>query len=198
MNLDSLRTLFRDKEKPFLTRILLLFCLGAALLLAGVFFDRPETNRQLESIIAVETAGEHTVSEPDYERMLERRLSEVLSLVQGAGRVEVMLTLSQSREIVLAEDVTSNESLVKEVDSAGGNRENHSLSKDMRTILIQSPRGGQEPIILREMVPRVEGVIIVAEGGDDVFVREALMRAARTVLGVDIHKVQVLQRQITE
>jgi len=161
--------------------------------LASTLFDRPEPQRQTEGAGFAETVREQHVTEQNYERVLERRLQEVLSLVNGAGQVEVMLTLSGSREIILAEDTTTNESSVKEVDSAGGSRENHSLAKDMRTILIQSPGGGQEPIILREIVPKVEGVIIVAEGGDDVFVKEALMRAASTVLGVDIHRVRVLK-----
>jgi len=39
----------------------------------------------------------------------------------------------------------------------------------------------------------VEGVIIVAEGGDDILIKEALMNAAKTVLGIEMHKVQVLK-----
>lgn len=193
MNLDSLRTLFADKQKPFLTRLVLLFCLGIGLLVVSTFWDRSEPSRPIESVSIAAQPSEHTAAAYAYERVLERRLSEVLSMVHGAGRVEVMLTFSQSREIILAEDAVVNETSIKEEDSAGGSRESSSLAKDMRTILVQSPGGGQEPIILREIVPRVEGVIIVAEGGDSVFIREALMRAATTVLGVDIHRVQVLQ-----
>jgi len=198
MNLDSLRKHFQGQGKPFLTRILLLFSLGVVLLLASTFLGRPEAQRQTESELTIISVGEPTSDESDYEKILERRLAEILSLVQGAGRVEVMLTLSNSREIILAEDLVSNESLIRETDSAGGNRESHSLSKDMRTILVGPPGGSQEPIILREILPRVEGVIIVAEGGDDAFVREALIRATRTVLGVDIHRVQVLQRKLAD
>ena len=192
MNLDSLRAMFTDKQKPFLTRLILLFCLGMALLLGSTFLDRRESDSRVESVASMSTSYE-PAAVTSYERTLELRLAEVLSLVHGAGRVEVMLTLSGSREIILAEDTVVNESKINEEDSAGGSRESHSLAKDIRTILVQSPRGGQEPIILREIMPKVEGVIIVAEGGDNVFVREALMRAATTVLGVDIHRVQVLQ-----
>ena len=193
MNLDSLRTLFKDKEKPFLMRLLLLFCLGVAILVASTFLDSFKTGNGSENLISNEKPDSYAAISDNYERTLEKRLSEVLSLVHGAGNVEVMLTLSYSSEIILAEDLTSNEVFVKEVDSAGGTRENHTLIKDMRTILVQSPGGGQEPIILREIVPKVEGVIIVSEGGDDIFVKEALINAAKTVLGVDIHKVQVLK-----
>ena len=192
MNLNSLRALFTDKQKPFLTRLILLFCLGIALLVGSTFLGREEPERQTESMTITTGLNEPDATPAD-ERSLERRLSEVLSMVDGAGEVEVMLTFSHTREIVLAEDAIINETSVKEEDSAGGSRESHSLSKDTRTILVQSPRGGQEPIILREIVPKVEGVIIVSEGGDNVFVREALIRATTTVLGVDIHRVQVLQ-----
>ena len=196
MNLNSLRALFTDKQKPFLTRLILLFCSGIALLIGSTFFDRDEGVAQIETAPIISTQSEPAAA--NSELYLERRLANVLSLVEGAGKVEVMLTFSQSREIVLAEDGVINESSIKEEDSAGGSRESSTSSKDMRTILVQSPRGGQEPIILREIVPRVEGVIIVAQGGDNVFVREALMHATRTVLGVDIHRVQVLQMQSTD
>jgi len=192
MKLDSLRTLFTDKQKPFMTRIMLLFCLGVALLVGSAFLGRDTPSRPPESIITSGVQSELAPISSD-ERSLERRLSEILSMVEGAGSVEVMLTFSQSREIVLAENTTLNETSVKEEDSAGGSRDSHTLSRDERTILIQSPGGAQEPIILREIVPSVEGVIIVSEGGDNVFVREALIRAATVVLGVDIHRVQVLQ-----
>ncbi|MCL2564294.1 MAG: hypothetical protein FWE24_00590 [Defluviitaleaceae bacterium] len=190
---DSFVKPFRDKESPHLKKLLLFFCLGAAILLASTFFYGSEAERQSEGTGLAEIIREQHTGGSNYERELEKRLQEVLALINGAGEVEVMLTFSGSREIILAEDVTTNESTVIEVDSAGGTRENRSLANDIRTILVQSSRGGQEPIILREIVPKVEGVIIVAEGGDDIFVKEALMRATSTVLGVDIHRVRVLQ-----
>jgi stage III sporulation protein AG len=202
MSFDSLRAHFNNKENPFLKKLLLLFCLGAALLLGSTFFDSlvSQTSRGDEESEGPSMNFSYTkeAEEWSHEESLERRLSDVLSLVNGAGQVEVMLTLSGSREIILAEDVVLNESHLRETDAGGGTRENQSLSKDTRTILISGHGQTAEPIVVREILPRVEGVIIVAEGGDDVFVREALMRAATTVLGVDIHRVQVLTRKPTQ
>jgi len=195
MNMDSLRTLFKDKQKPFMTRLVLMFCLGVALLIGSTFLNRDDSDRQMPAAMILPSPSEPALTASE-ELTLERRLSQILSMVEGAGNVEVMLTFSQLREVVLAEDVAVNETSIKEEDSSGGSRESSSLSRDERTILVPSPGGGQEPIILREIVPRVEGVIIVSEGGDNVFVREALIRAATTVLGVDIHRVQVLQMSL--
>jgi len=194
MNPDSLRTLFTDK-RSFIMRLILLFCLGVVLLVASTFMGRDDPYVATQSTPITERQNEPTIA-PSDEIALERRLSEILSLVEGAGTVEVMLTFSQSREVILAQDTTINESSIKEEDSAGGTRESHTLANDARTILLPRPGGGQEPIILREIVPKVEGVIIVSEGGDNVFVREALIRAAMAVLGVDIHRVQVLQMNV--
>ncbi|MCL1787241.1 MAG: stage III sporulation protein AG, partial [Defluviitaleaceae bacterium] len=53
-------------------------------------------------------------------------------------------------------------------------------------------QGVGTPLVLREVEPRIEGIVIIAEGGDSPFVRDALTRAARAVLGLEAHMIQVL------
>jgi stage III sporulation protein AG len=49
------------------------------------------------------------------------------------------------------------------------------------------------PLVLREVQPKIEGVIIIAEGGDNILVKEALTNAAEAVLGLDISNVQIFK-----
>ena len=126
------------------------------------------------------------------ERALEERLEEIFSLVDGAGKVRVLVSPMGGREMVFATDTNVSRSDVDEQDAQGGTREQRQYQHQESTVTIGS--GAHErPLVLREIMPRVEGIVIIAEGGDDVHVRDALTRAAQTVLGLGAHRVQVLK-----
>jgi len=126
------------------------------------------------------------------ERALEEDLEAFLSLVYGAGRVRVMVSAFAGRETVFAVDTTSNRSYVLEKDAQGGTRDQRQHSTQEQTVIITDRNGLDQPLILRELEHRIEGIVIIAEGGDDAFIRDALTRAAMAVLGVEAHRVQVL------
>ena len=128
-----------------------------------------------------------------YEAVLEKRMEDALSQIDGAGRVKVLLTLSYGREIVVAEDKTSNESITKDTDTQGGGRITESSNIEEKTIIVTGKDGVSAPLVLREVQPKIEGVVIIAEGGDNVFVKQALTSAAEAVLGLDMAKVQVFK-----
>jgi len=126
------------------------------------------------------------------EQALADELEAFFSLVEGAGRVRVMLSAPTNRETVFAIDSTTSRSYTLEEDAQGGQRDHRQSSTQEQTVIISDRNGVDQPLILREIAPRVEGIVIIAEGGDNPFVRDALTRAAMAVLGVEAHKVQVL------
>jgi len=126
------------------------------------------------------------------ERALEEELEAFLSLVNGAGRVRVMVSSFGGRETVFAVDTNSSHSYVVEEDAQGGTRDQRQHTTQEQTVIITDRNGLDQPLILREIDHRIEGVVIIAEGGDDPFVRDALTRAAMAVLGADAHRIQVL------
>jgi len=127
------------------------------------------------------------------ERALETRLEEFFSLVDGAGKVRVMISPLTGRETVVAVDTNRSESATKETDSQGGTRETNQYQSQEQTVIITDRQGTDRPLVLREVEPQISGIVIIAQGGDCPFVRDALTRAARAVLGLDAHMVQVLQ-----
>jgi len=194
--MDKLRKLFKGKNKNTITNLAVAATIGILLLVMnGEFFGEKEENAEVrvlpeEAGNSIETISRQIPS--THEGILEARLEEAFSHVQGVGEVRVMLTLAHGREIVIAEDILLNESNTSEVDASGGTREVSTTSLNSNKIIIGGS-GGHQPLILKEIEPQVEGVIIIAEGGDNVTVREALINATRTVLGIDAHRVQVLQ-----
>jgi len=132
----------------------------------------------------------HAVYAPEH--LLETRLEEFLSLVEGAGKVRVMISPPQGRETVFAIDGSYSQSFSKEEDSQGGTRETRQYQNQEQTVIITDRQGVDRPLVVREIEPQIQGIVIIAQGGDCPFVRDALTRAARAVLGLDAHMVQVL------
>ena len=107
-------------------------------------------------------------------------LEKTLSQVEGAGKVKVLISYSQSGEKILAYDMESN---INEKDNG---KENNSKSEVVYD-------GNKMPAILKEYMPKVEGVIIVAQGGNIENVKKQLIAGTVALLGIDSHKIEVLK-----
>lgn len=132
------------------------------------------------------------------EQALEARLEEFFSLIEGAGRVRVMISPLTGRETVFAVDVNSSQSSSKEQDAQGGMRETQQYQSQQQTVVITDRQGTDRPLVVREIDAQISGIAIIAEGGDNPFVRDALNRAARAMLGLEPHMIQVLTGSFTD
>jgi len=192
--MNFLRKYTQAKDKKIVIYLVMLAAAGVLLMMWG----RSDRSLPIPDE-GVEITNEPEVSPPPLaqdiraERALEEELEEFFSLVQGAGRVRVMISALGDRETVFAVDSTSSRSHIIEEDAAGGTRDQRQYSTQEQTVIITDQNGRNQPLILREIAPRVQGIVIIAEGGDDPFVRDALTRAAMAVLGVEAHRVQVLE-----
>jgi len=191
--MNPLRKLAESKDKKIVIYLVMLVAAGVLLMMWG----RSDRNEApiLETELALPPESMESTPPPVHhraERALEEELEEFLSLVAGAGRVRVMISALGDRETIFAVDSTENRSHIIEEDAQGGTRDQRQYSTQEQTVIITDRNGIDQPLVLREISPRVEGIVIIAEGGDDPFVRDALTRAAMAVLGVEAHRVQVL------
>ncbi len=125
---------------------------------------------------------------------IEENLRSILSQIKGAGRVDVMITFVSGSESVPAVDVNSSENSTQEKDKEGGSRDIKENSRD-RSIVYEESQGVKKPFVVKEILPKVKGVVIVADGGGDAEVRSNLTKAAEALLEVAAHKIQVFQRR---
>ena len=128
----------------------------------------------------------------NYEEYIEGRVKRILSKIQGAGTVEVMITLKGTSEKVLVSEDSITDNVVRETDSSGGVRESNNYSSEQK-YLYEEAADGSSPYVARELTPEIEGVVIIAQGGADAAVAANLTKAAQALLGVEIHKIQVLK-----
>lgn len=174
------------------TDLLVLLFAGVLLLTCGnLFFDGPGSKPS-------KTEGEETVvaavfKEQSREEDLETRLAALFAKVEGAGAVQVMVTMQSGEEKVVAEEVKAEESFTTETASGGDTRQITSSSAENKIVLLENADGSTTPLVLKQAEAAVEGVVIVAEGGDDILVKDALSKAAQALLGVPAHKVEILK-----
>lgn len=120
---------------------------------------------------------------------LEDRLANILTEIEGAGKVSVMITYETTSEVVTADKVDTHTTTSGVGDGTVTNTTSNS------TPIIVTGVDGSEVIILQEKMPQIKGVIIVAEGADNVAVKMRLMSATSTVLGVNANSIQIFTRR---
>ncbi len=176
----------QSKNKKNGNLLFLIFLIGIVFLLIGGslkdFTGVAEETEESEPTLQLLESPQSTSASD-----LEVRLSDILSKVEGAGAVEVMVTYKSSEEKILAvdsylEQSGSNE-LGKEVTS----------KEEISTVLVEDASRSTEPFVIAEKMPAVEGVIIVAEGGDNSIIQQGLHSAVQAVLGVEAHKITILK-----
>jgi len=124
---------------------------------------------------------------------MENKLKNILKKVSGIGEVEVMITLKASGKQIPLKDYPSIEESLNEVDGEGGSRTNNSVKRDESTVLVGDGKGGEAPYILQETEPEVEGVLVIAEGGDNVQIIIDIIEAVEVLFNVPAHKVKVMK-----
>lgn len=128
-----------------------------------------------------------------YIEEMESKLCGILKKVSGIGEVEVMITLKNSKEQVPLKDRPYTQEGLNELDGEGGNRSNNKVQRDESTVLVTGDDGNEVPYIISEIEPEVEGVLVVAEGGDDAEIIMDIMETVEVLFDVPAHKVKVMR-----
>ena len=124
-----------------------------------------------------------------YQAELERELKAILETVQGAGQVKVMVVLEDTGEKVVEKDVQSESSSVRDAGESEGNTSEDSFSSQENTVM----ESGQTPWVAREILPRVTGIAVVAQGGENATVKSEISSLLEALFGLPAHKIKVLE-----
>lgn len=163
---------------------LILFLVGILLIVIAVPVEKESTENTEESA----TNLEYETSENEYVSQMEAQLERVLRKVEGVGEVSVMITISETSEKIIEKDEETS------VQTSSGESSGTSSSTDRRETSVYSGSSGSEsPYVIKEISPQVEGVVVVAEGGDNAVVIESISEAVQALFGIDPHKIKVMK-----
>lgn len=168
----------------------LMLLLASGLLLVVISWP---AGKKEQTPVESQPSGEST-TRLSYEEQLERRLTGILSQVDGAGEVQVMVTLKNGGEKVLQENISRTDKQVEETDSNGGMRSQTEHSSTSDTLLVGGSSGNGSPYVVQERVPEVEGVLVLAEGAEKATVKTEITEAVQALFPIEVHKIRVLKR----
>ena len=105
---------------------------------------------------------------------LEEKLTKTLSLVEGAGKVEVIINASSGVKTVLA-----TKKVISEI--------NGQKTIEETPIIVNG-----KTVVLYEEFPDITGVIIVAEGGNKIATINKLQQATISLLKIDVSQIEIM------
>ena len=123
---------------------------------------------------------------------IERKLEDILEKIDGAGDVKVMMTYQDSGTQVVEKDKNTSENSLEESDSTGGVRSTKEQQLQESTVYEEAD-AGNTPFVSKELLPKVEGILIVASGGDNQKVKQNISEAVLALFQVEAHRIKIVK-----
>lgn len=186
-----------SKKRKLIENAIAIIIFGIILLIAAssLFSGKGQDKEGDSTNGTQEVAAASRTSEIQAEGTDEKEMETILSQIEGAGKVTVMITYSSGKEVVPAYDSKSTENSTDEKDSGGGTRSIQQSDQE-NSVVFQDEQGGtKKPVLLKEKMPEVKGVVVVADGGGNPQVCEKLTKAVQVLVDVPIHRIQVFARK---
>ncbi len=150
------------KNNKFLQYGLIIFIILAVILF--IFLSKDSKTTSLENKTEMEL----------YVSNLENKLSSVLSEVEGAGEVKVVITVDGGIETILASKTTTTE------------------TQNGKEIVETPILVNGKTVVLKELYPKIKGVLIVSEGAKNLVVLSKIQQATVSLLNVNVNQVEIL------
>lgn len=166
-----LENLIKKRNK---TDFVILILLGVMVMIVAMPSGTKKTQTQQETQTPV------IQNETDEKQQLEEQLQKLLEKMDGVGKVRVMLTFSDDGEDKLDKNITENGTQTEE------------------TTVVYDTKDAQQPYVIRREKPKVEGVVVVAEGGGNVQTVTQISNAVMSLFSVEAHKVVVVKMSVQE
>lgn len=155
--------------------------------LLGIFFIFLSSGKtQTEQKKTVETTPS-VFSAEELSEQTEKKLSAFISKISGAGRCSVMVTYENGIEYVYANESKSTSDVM---DEGEGGKKQEKIAEESKPVVIDAGKG-KEALRIKEIQPKVRGVIVVCDGADNIEVRQKVIDAVTTALDISSAKVYV-------
>ena len=146
-------------------------------------------NQVSESVAGTEKRTDNYAEQ--YTANMELRLKEILENVDGAGAVQVMITVKNNGEQVVEKDKSYSESKTIQSGDGGKNTTTANTSRSESTVYDRTNSGS--PYVVKQLEPEIEGVLVAAQGAGDETVVNEITYAVQVLFDVPVHKIKVVK-----
>ena len=208
---NRLREIWEKKIRPYVKKenLILLILVGILLLVIAIPADHKtgsskvvkasETEQQTEVRGKAKTSERiddtnqaefpPEMGEEDYRKMLQKEVTMILSQIDGAGEVAVMITFKESKEKVVEKDSKKTQKQTGEM-ALNGTEKSAGESDSQESTVMDS---GEDPFVIKSLYPKIEGVLVLAQGVGKGHVRADITEAVQALFGVEAHRIKVLR-----
>lgn len=163
------------------TDFLILLLAGVLVMVIAIPAGEPRRSKTAGEM-QQEEDGSTNLAEPreDYRSKLQSQLEELLSEMEGVGACRVMITLEDDGQTYVDKDLRAQE---------GGREE--------ETVVFRQA-DGEAPYVIRQRLPKVAGVVVVAQGGGSAKVVTDISNAVMSLFQIEAHKITVVKMSVQE
>ena len=126
---------------------------------------------------------------------LEENLEDILSKIAGVGKVKVLVTYSETSEVVAMYNEKNTLNNTEETDTNGGVRKIEKTDTD-KEIIYEEKNGQKTPITQKVIMPKIEGAIVTAEGASNPAIKTNIIQAVSAATGISTYRIQVFEMSI--
>lgn len=127
-----------------------------------------------------------------YASYLEKKLGNALIAINGAGRVKVIVTLEDVGSCIVEKDI----SYQRDNDSENNGNVSSSAARyedQEKTVYTVDSQGRDIPYISKQLLPSIEGILIVTDGADRENVKKQMEDAVLSLFDLDEHKIAIVK-----
>ena len=163
--------------------VFLILLVIVMVMMNSIFSKEKTTSESIPVVSKVET------EEISFERKLER----ILSTINGVNNVSVLIAYEDTVEKVPLYDTKEITTITEEVDQNGGERKTKEVNNEYA--IAYEENGSQKIALMKQnILPKMMGVIVTAEGVSSSTVKESIIRAVIAVTGLSSNKIQVFEK----
>lgn len=178
MGRDFFKEIFQAKNWNRRSILVFVGTLGLFMILAGTLFPSGEPDDSDRDTSSV--TGEPQYAQ-EYADQLEETLTQVLGSIQGAGKVQVAVTLEAGPQTVYALDETDR--------GENGTETQH--------ILLENS-SGQDALVEMVWEPEIRGIAVVCQGASDIQVQAQITEAVSVLTGVSSNRISIAKMNESE
>lgn len=174
-------------------KAIIILIVGVLMIIVGNFIiksNKKETPNNLDQNTAKpqtkENSKDQIMSPDEYSEFLQKQIEDLLTSIDGVGKVKALVYVDQSCEVVPAYDSDKSESSLEETDSQGGKR-NQNESNDKENLA-----DNNGTVVLKVIYPKIQGICISAQGAKSNVTKEKIKNALMALYGIEAHRIEIV------
>ncbi len=122
-----------------------------------------------------------------YEGEMEKKIHSIITSISGVGECKVMVTVDN----VVAYEYVKESKEVSDTVVSGEDTTTKKSNYEEKYIFIEDSNGKRQALVKQKLSPRIRGVVIVCDGGDNPVVVASLVDTVTTIFGIKSTQIAV-------